>query len=182
MGLYHRLLSSLANTQADAAERVAAALRERDDQAARQITHTVKGVAANLGATALAEAASRLDNTLQTGQPSGDDLDLFRQTLAETVALIRDLPTTGRPLAEAAIPGSADLVERLRDLLQAGDGEAIDLVKAHRASLQRLLGAASFQAMESELERVALEAAAAVLEAATPAAPALASPGSGDSP
>ena len=182
VGLYHRLLSSLANTQADAAERVAAALRERDDQAARQITHTVKGVAANLGATALAKAASRLDNTLQTGQPSGDDLDLFRRTLAETVALIRDLPTTGRPLAEAAIPGSADLVERLRDLLQAGDGEAIDLVQAHRASLQRLLGAASFRAMESELERVAFEAAAAVLEAATPAAPALASPGSGDSP
>jgi len=182
VGLYHRLLSSLANTQADAAERVAAALRERDDQAARQITHTVKGVAANLGATALAEAASRLDNTLQTGHPSGDDLDLFRQTLAETVALIRGLPTTGRPLAEAAIPGSLDLVERLRDLLQAGDGEAIDLVQAHRASLQRLLGAASFRAMESELERVAFEAAAAVLEAATPAAPALASPGSGDSP
>jgi len=198
VGLYHRLLSSLANTQADAAERVAAALRERDDQAARQITHTVKGVAATLGATALAEAASRLDNTLQTGQPSGDDLDLFRRTLAETVALIRGLPTTGRTLAEghgegkaksgpaatveAAIPGSADLVERLRALLQAGDGEAIDLVQAHRASLQRLLGAASFRAMESELERVAFEAAAAVLEAATPAAPALASPGSGDSP
>ena len=182
VGLYHRLLSSLANTQADAAERVAAALRERDDQAARQITHTVKGVAANLGATALAEAASRLDNTLQTGQPSGDDLDLFRQTLAETVALIRDLPTTGRTPVEAAIPGSTDLVERLRDLLQAGDGEAIDLVQAHRASLQRLLGAASFRAMESELERVAFEAAAAVLEAATAAAPAFASPGSGDSP
>ena len=182
VGLYHRLLSSLANTQADAAERVAAALRERDDQAAMQITHTVKGVAANLGATALAEAASRLDNTLQTGQPSGDDLDLFRRTLAETVALIRDLPTTGRTLAEAAIPGSADLVERLRALLQAGDGEAIDLVQAHRDSLQRLLGVASFRAMESELERVAFEAAAAVLDAATPAAPVLASPGSGDSP
>jgi two-component system sensor histidine kinase/response regulator len=89
VGLYRRLLSSLANTQADAAERVAAALKERDDPAARQITHTVKGVAANLGVTALAEAASRLENTLQAGQPSDDDLDLFRRTLAETVALIR---------------------------------------------------------------------------------------------
>ena len=99
MGLYHRLLSSLANTQAN--------------------------------------AASRLENTLQAGQPSDDDLDLFRRTLAETVALIRGLPTTGRPLAEgpgesnaktgtaasleAAIPSSAELVERLRALLQAGD-------------------------------------------------------------
>jgi PAS domain S-box-containing protein len=197
VGLYNRLLSSLANTQADAAERVAAALRERDEPAARQITHTVMGVAANLGATALAEAASRLDNTLQAGQPSGDDLDLFRRILAETVALIRDLPTTQRALAEghgeseakngpappeeAAIPGSADLVERLRALLKAGDGEAIDLVQAHRASLQRLLGAASSRAMESELDRFAFEAAAAVLEAATPAPPTLASPGSGES-
>jgi CheY-like chemotaxis protein/HPt (histidine-containing phosphotransfer) domain-containing protein len=198
VGLYHRLLSSLANTQADAAERVAAALRERDDPAARQITHTVKGVAANLGATALSDAASRLENTLQAGQPSDDDLALFRRTLAETVALIRGLPTTGRPLAEgpgesdatigaaasleAAIPSTAELVERLRALLLAGDGEAIDVVQAHRPSLQRLLGATSFRAMESELERFAFEAAAAVLEAATSAAPALASPGSGHSP
>jgi len=59
---------------------------------------------------------------------------------------------------EAAIPSSAELVGRLRALLQAGDGEA------------------------SELERFAIEAAAAVLEAATSAAPALASPGSGNSP
>jgi hypothetical protein len=68
---------------------------------------------------------------------------------------------------EAVIPSSAELVERLR---------------AHRASLQRLLGATSFRAMESELERFAFEAAAVVLEAATSAAPALASPGSGNSP
>jgi hypothetical protein len=36
--------------------------------------------------------------------------------------------------------------------------------------------------MESELERFAIEAAAAALEAAIPAAPALASPGSGNPP
>lgn len=132
-----RTVEAADNPPAGAAERVATALRERDDPAARQITHTVKGVAANLGATALSDTASRLENTLQAGQPSDDDLDLFRRTLAETVALIRGLPTTGRPLAEgpgesnaktgtaasleAAIPSSAELVERLRALLQAGD-------------------------------------------------------------
>ena len=73
-------------------------------------------------------------------------------------------------------------MERLRARLQAGNGEAIDVVQAHRASLQRLLGASSFRAMENELERFAFAAAAAALEAATPAAPALASPGSGNSP
>jgi PAS domain S-box-containing protein len=196
--LYHRLLSSLANTQADAADRVAAALRERDDPSARLITHTVKGVAANLGATALAEAASRLENTLHAGQPSADDLELFRRALEETVDLIRGLPAMGRPLAEsqgvgtaesapagpveAAIPGSADLLERLRTLLKAGDGEAIDLAQAHRASLQGLLGAATFRAMESELERFAFENAAAVLTAAIPPASDLAAPGNGESP
>jgi hypothetical protein len=86
------------------------------------------------------------------------------------------------PLAPHLAIALLILVMTLRALLQAGDGEAIDLVQAHRASLQRLLGAASFRAMESELERVAFEAAAEVLEAATPAAPALASPGSGESP
>jgi PAS domain S-box-containing protein len=197
--LYHRLLSSLANTQADAADRVAAALDEQEPPTARRIAHTVKGVAANLGATALAEAASRLENTLQAGQPSADDLDHFRSTLEETVALIRALPPTGRTLEEihgegedlsgsgpdgsgdAAMPEPADLVEQLRTLLQAGDGEAIDLVQAHRASLQRLLGGATFRAMEGQLEHFAFEAAAAALEAASPVAPALAPPGNGDS-
>jgi HPt (histidine-containing phosphotransfer) domain-containing protein len=94
-----RTVETADNPPADAAERVAAALRERDDPAARQITHTVKGVAANLGATALSDAASRLENTPQAGQPSDADLDLFRRSLAETMALIRGLPTTERPLA-----------------------------------------------------------------------------------
>ena len=101
VGLYHRLLSSLANTQAD--------------------------------------AASRLENKLQAGQHSDDGFVLFSRTLAETAALIRGLTTTGKPLAEgpvesnaeigaaasleAAIPSSAELVERLRALLQAGDGK-----------------------------------------------------------
>ena len=74
------------------------------------------------------------------------------------------------------MPEPADLVEQLRTLLQAGDGEAIDLVQAHRASLQRLLGGATFRAMEGQLEHFAFEAAAAALEA-----PALAPPGNGDS-
>jgi HPt (histidine-containing phosphotransfer) domain-containing protein len=194
-----RLAPGLPLAQADAADRVAAALNEQDAPTARRIAHTVKGVAANLGATALAEAASRLENTLQAGHPSADDLDHFHSTLEETVALIRALPSTGRTLAEvhgegedlggsgpdgpwdAAMPEPADLLEQLRTLLQAGDGEAIDLVQAHRASLLRLLGGATFRAMEGQLEHFAFEAAAAALEAATPVAPALASPGNGDS-
>jgi len=102
VGLYHRLLSSLANTQAD--------------------------------------AASRLENKLQAGQPSDDGFDLFSRTLAETAALIRGLTTTGKPLAEG--PGESGC------------------------------GPCCRPAMESELERFAIEAAAAALEAATPAVPA----------
>ena len=168
-----RTVEAADNPPAGAAERVATALRERDDPAARQITHTVKGVAANLGATALSDAASRLENTLQAGQPSDDDLDLFRRTLAETVALIRGLPTTGRPLAER--PGESDAKIGAAASLEAAIPSSAELV-------ERLLGDSSFRAMESELERFAFAAAAAALEAATPAAPALASPGSGNSP
>lgn len=177
---------------------MAAALNGQDVPTARRIAHTVKGVAANLGATALAEAASRLENTLQAGQSSADDLDLFRSTLEGTVAQIRALPSTERTLVEAhgvgealsvsgpdgsgeaAMLESADLLKQLRTLLQAGDGEAIDLVQAHRASLQRLLGPATFREMEGQLEHFAFEAAAAALEAAAPGAPALAAPDHGD--
>ena len=115
------------------------------------------------------------------------------------MAQIRALPSSERTLVEAhgvdeALSGSgpdgsreaamlesADLVKQLRTLLQAGDGEAIDLVQAHRATLQRLLGPATFREMEGQLEHFAFEAAAAALEAATPGAPALAAPDHGDS-
>jgi len=197
--LYHRLLVSLAHTQADAAEQVAAALEEGDAAAARRITHTVKGVAANLGATALAEAASRLENTVQAGRPSADDLALFRRTLAETVALILALPSAGRTAAQeaaeagaqagsAALAGAADpmhrgsreLVERLQTLLKAGDGEAIDLVEAQRVSLGGVLGPATLRAVEDHLARFAFEEAAALLEGSSERAPALSAPTSGE--
>lgn len=197
--LYHRLLVSLAHTQADAAEQVAAALEEGDAAAARRITHTVKGVAANLGATALAEAASRLENTVQAGRPGADDLALFRRTLAETVKLILALPSAGRTAdqetaeagaqagsaaqADAADPmhrGSRELVERLHTLLKAGDGEAIDLVETRRASLGGVLGPATLRAVEDHLARFAFEEAAALLEDASERGPALKAPVSGE--
>jgi len=206
--LYHQLLASLARTQADAADRVAEALQTDNTTTARQIIHTVKGVAANLGATALAEAASRLENTLQIGQGFDDDLAEFHHSLDATVAQIQALPpgaanqprpNSGPPIARAEEPerrpieslaeaGStglaidtptADLVSRLKALLVAGEGEAIDFFHSHRERLGQGLGAATVAAIEAQLHSFEFEAAVASLQATAPPGTHGALPGSG---
>ena len=200
MALYRQLLASLARTQADAAERVEDSLGAGDRGTARQIVHTVKGVAANLGATGLAEAASRLENTLQSGRPADADLALFRHSLDDTVAQIHALPPLGRQGAASSASsldtpdqgaaatvnatdqpdGASDPLHRLSELLRAGEAEAIEFFQAHRERLAGRLGAGRLAVLESRLACFDFEAAARELRAAATPAADQAPQGSGD--
>src|SRR4030095_14672054 len=54
--LYRKLLLQFSSTEADAAQRIAAALTEKDRALAERMAHTVKGVAGNIGASAVQNA------------------------------------------------------------------------------------------------------------------------------
>ena len=56
--LYRKLLRQFSNTEADAAQRIASALAEKDRALAERLAHTVKGVAGNIGASAVQNAAA----------------------------------------------------------------------------------------------------------------------------
>jgi HPt (histidine-containing phosphotransfer) domain-containing protein len=165
LALHRQLLNSLANTQASASRRVQEALNSNDTLEAQRIAHTVKGVAANLGATALAEAAGQLDRALQSDGSWQEPLVHFDRTLRQSVATIRSLQAAAkepspRPAAASTgrEPGPADL-ERLATLLAAGDGDALELFRRLQPDLATLLGEAAVAAMAAHLERFALEAA-----------------------
>jgi len=171
--LHRQLLTSLANTQASAAQRVAEALNANNGSEAQRIAHTVKGVAANLGATALAEAAAQLDRALQQGGAWDVPLAHFDRTLEQTVSVIRSRAVTADqpealPAAAAPAPQPADraALERLTTLLAEGDGEAIELFRSLEASLQPRLGEEVVRTIGSHLEQFALAAAHQELVAA----------------
>jgi len=83
--LYARLLASFARDYAGFAERIDRLLRNQEYAAARRMIHSFRGVAANLGATELAEAASVLEDALAHEQT--DVLsDIVRERFGRTLS------------------------------------------------------------------------------------------------
>ncbi len=179
LDLYRRLLGSLAHTQADADRRLAEALTRPDLREAEQIVHTVKGVAANLGALALADAASLLDAELKQGRAPAELQEGFvgalHQALAQITTLLAASAAQGPgPAGDAATPqppttaplssGQQALIDRLDGLLALADGEALDVVEQEQAALTAVLGSAALASLRLAVERFDFGAARRLLE------------------
>ena len=87
--LYLSLLKSFAEQQAGAAQAIRDALATRNVDIAKREAHTVKGVAANLGITALQAVASNLEKVIAEGQAATSLLDVFASELAGAVTAIQ---------------------------------------------------------------------------------------------
>ncbi len=152
---------SLAHTQADAVERLEAALERGEWREGERIVHTVKGVAANLGAVALADAASCLDVELKLGRCPAGPRRQFAEQLASALERIRIACGPAALPPEAPAPGAAtttpwdagqrEVFQTLEALLEAADGEALERIEQDRDTLMALLGTAGYQAVSREL-------------------------------
>jgi len=89
MDFYRTLLAQFAAEFAGAADKVEAALGAGDGPAAVHEAHVVRGVAANLGAGRLVDAAAELETQLRAGQPC--PLQPFRRALHETLCAAREV-------------------------------------------------------------------------------------------
>lgn len=168
--LYHRLLRSFLHTQADALERLDQALRRESPAEARHIAHTVKGVAANLGATALADTAACLEEALMQGNGHGPQRQAFAEQLVLTLSQLEEAFGLSRepgggdscPARQATAPldpAELGLVQTLASQLASSDGEALDLVSDERQALLAILGADHYGRLHQLLERFAFGAA-----------------------
>jgi len=90
MLLYRRLLMQFVASQADVPTKIAALLAAGHRDEAAGAAHGVKGVAANLGATALAEAAGKLERAIRSATEDAQQLDSFTKTCASTIEAICD--------------------------------------------------------------------------------------------
>jgi PAS domain S-box-containing protein len=89
---YRRLLSLFAAHYRGADDEIATALQGGDHALAQRRAHTLKGVAASLGATALADVASRLEQALQEPAPAALD-DLLQDLRPPLLALLGSVAT-----------------------------------------------------------------------------------------
>ncbi len=166
--LYRKLLKQFAEEYADSADQVGKALSAGDAATAGRLAHTVKGVAANLGAGAVQAAAAELEIAIRQNN-APENIESLRIRLAELLA-----PLTARlraALTEApAAPPSGSVpagdqvrmkaaAEEMLKYLADFDAAAGDCLEANRELLRPLFNAGGFAQFEKSVESFAFSEA-----------------------
>lgn len=168
-GLYRRLLTRFADSEADACARIRAALAAGERDLAVRHAHTVKGVAANLGILGVQGAAAAVEQALKDGRSGDPELSALSTGLDQVVLGLRRLAPAAP--ARAITDPAADLAAhrsdlgRLRTLLANDDTAAGDLAErlatatGHPglAEVHRLTGEFDFAAALKRLHSIAPE-------------------------
>ena len=128
-----------------------------DREGALLLAHSLKGVAANLGATAVKEGASELESAIKAGAvletlaPLIGTLDALLETLIASVA--ETLPSA--PVSPASCgqpinwPELDAALVRLDSLLGIGDTRCFDLCRTHEAKIRAALGGLGDELLQS---------------------------------
>jgi CheY-like chemotaxis protein/uncharacterized protein YqgV (UPF0045/DUF77 family) len=130
--VYRKILDKFRETQADAPQRIRAALADGDRATAQREAHTLKGVAGNIGAEDVQATAKVVEGLIKEDGDSAAALSELEQTLR---LLIAGMPSSQQPTAtaEGVTAVSADelvsLLDRLQTLLEQSDAEALDVVE-----------------------------------------------------
>ncbi|MBK1616933.1 hypothetical protein CKO42_00415 [Lamprobacter modestohalophilus] len=191
--LYRRLLRRFAETQANFAGDFAAAMaaRAEDPQAPTRCAHSLKGVAANIGAEGVRRAAAALEVACQVGADNGQLEELVADTCAALLRVLAGLralsaaapgPASGATSAGPSALGTsvpeggaqselaldpaalANELARLRALIEQDDTDAITLVRDLAEQLGHSRLAQALKPLSSALEAYDFEQALAALE------------------
>jgi CheY-like chemotaxis protein len=141
---YVSLLRKFADSQAGAVGEIRAALNAQDTATAQRIAHSLKGVAGNLGANALATAAGSAEVAIKTQSEVEPALVEMERTLFAAVGAIqKTLPSAEK--VESTMSGNGDPsvvlqpLSRLQKLLEADDSEAAEFMLEAQGSFSAVL-------------------------------------------
>ena len=158
--LYLDLLRKFVAGQENTPVQIQEALRQGDRSLAERLAHTTKGVAGNIGATNVQEAAGELERAIRL-QESSDRveavLQIFSRSLADTITEIRQGLDAAGPAAEAcpAQTGDAEVLRplfaTLACLIQKNNSEALDCMESIRGQMGGPPGGGAFAELEDSL-------------------------------
>jgi HPt (histidine-containing phosphotransfer) domain-containing protein len=114
----------------------------------------LKGAAANLGATAVADAAAKVEKEIQTGAIAPPSLDGMAASLRNTVRAIQsafpnEVVTASFPSAPADPSSVTEPLRRLKKLLANDDGEAADFILEAQLELTKVLTGSEITALNT---------------------------------
>lgn len=177
--LYLRMLRRFQHDHPTGARTIRAALDSADLSLAHRLAHTLKGTAGMIGAHRLHQCACALEQCLRLhgAHAAGDDVQLVEAALEEVLVVVERVlagePASGRPEPLAVAPNqarmsAAPLLRQLAQLLDTGDGAAIDLLEQAGPTLKLAMGATAFSEMMLAVNAFDFEAALASLRRAVP--------------
>jgi HPt (histidine-containing phosphotransfer) domain-containing protein len=146
--MYARVLERFRSDFQGAAGAIRAAFEGGDHALAQRLAHTLKGAAGMIEARVLQRRALALELALRADRDDcAVQIGLTEAELGRVVREIGHLAPDARTAApQGACPGGyrGDVVERLRAMLDVGDGAATDLIRNEREQLLAALGEARF--------------------------------------
>ncbi|NVO05670.1 MAG: response regulator, partial [Rhodoferax sp.] len=171
---YVSMLRKSVGSQADAVARLRQSLEARDSATAERHAHTLKGVAGNLGASALQQAADVVEHGLHEGaaaaaleaplQALQARLDRLVQALQATPGLLLAAPDRpAQRLTQEELQAARATLAQITALLQQDDAQAAELWEAHAGVLRVLCPEAT--RIQAAIEGFAFDEALALLEA-----------------
>ena len=163
--LYFATVRKFCRLQENTGQTMAAALDAGDWVTAQRQAHTLKIVAASIGAGRLAEQAAALEKALAERLPRADadrHIGVIDGQLRELIAALRDkLPAA----PEAALPdvAGADAVAELEQLLSESNPEAMACLERNAAALKVIIPAARLAQIETAVNAFDLDDALRLL-------------------
>jgi two-component system sensor histidine kinase/response regulator len=140
----------------------------------QNVAHSLKGVAANLGATRVAHAAGALERAIRDNSPAVDIASARQDTADALAALIERLRAVldapGSRTEEAGTASAApetmpprEAATRLASMLSEFDPSAATFVDAHRTALRTVIGEERWSQFEALVREYAFDASNAQL-------------------
>lgn len=172
--VYLRALARFRHDYRSAGAAIGTALETGNPVLAQRLVHTLKGAAGMIEAASLHAAALALETVLRAGGVDADaaraaQVDaLFVRLDSELDHVLRELDgMAGLADAVTAAPRlvrPANVLERLRALLDIGDGEAVDLAEQAQDELIGLLGESGYRRFSAAVADFDFERALALLD------------------
>jgi CheY-like chemotaxis protein len=161
---YATLLRKFAEQQSGTVGAIETALAMGDAATAERAAHSLKGAAATLGAGALSEAAAQMETAIKTGGDMRGSVRALSLALDQVMTDLRAaLPEEAG--GNGAGRGSADPATvqqpliRLKQLLEADDGEAADFIVDAKPQLAGVLTSTEIKTLSDRVGKFDFDAA-----------------------
>lgn len=168
-GMFARILSRFRLDYGRAATAIRTALSNGDRPLAQRLTHTLKGASGLIEARPLHLQAAALENVLRAHVDHRSAMDRLESELNRVLRELDKLLKESAPAAPniaqqtQSSPRRADTLEQLRQLLDVGDGAAVDLFGEARGQLTDVLGGVVMQELSGAMDAFDFERALRLL-------------------